>query len=324
MSRWPERLTALLRRLPRAWVAALARALAPQPRLGWSPGWRFAMAEYDPTAGVRLRKAAWDAGAGRSDGGGLVQVRLPWLEGLVVETPLGTDLSRCLFVSGSYEPNELTLLSRVLEPGMTFLDVGANEGLFSLLAARRVGVAGRVIALEPSPRELRRLEHNLALNRLGNVAVLPLAASDRAGKARLHVAEEAHPGQSTLGAFAYEIGEAGATVVELLPLDRVGERCPVERLDAVKIDVEGAEVAVLRGARRILAQHRPLLLVELLDAALAGQGASREQLFAELAALGYELWVFGERGEPEPVSSIDKDGINFVAAHPERRFGLGR
>lgn len=281
------------------------------------------MAEDDPTLLVDLRLALWASGIGRRDSRS-VDLRLRWIEGLVLETPLGTDLSRCIYVSGSYEPNELTLLSHTLEPGMTFLDVGANEGLFSLLAARRLGSEGQVIALEPSPRERRRLERNLALNGLHNVVVLPLAACDRAGTGWLHVAEEAHAGQSTLGAFAYDIRAEEDASVEMFPLDQLPERCPVPRLDVVKIDVEGAEVAVLRGARQILSRHRPLLLVELLDAALNGQGATREQLFAELAALGYELWTFGDRGLPEPAAEIHGDGINLVAAHPERRFGLRR
>ena len=90
---------------------------------------------------------------------------------------LGNDVGWCVFVGGMYEANELAFLAAVLEPGMTFVDVGANEGLFTLVGASSVGDGGRVLAVEPSSREFERLGANIALNALDNVEASRLAST---------------------------------------------------------------------------------------------------------------------------------------------------
>jgi FkbM family methyltransferase len=115
-----------------------------------------------------------------------------WYNGLLVTMYLGNNLSRCLYGVGTYEPNEFMFLSGVLQPGMIFVDVGANDGLYRLFAAKRLGPSGRVVALEPSGREFARLERNLQLNRLPR-----LAASDRDGLATLRIAGFGHEGART-------------------------------------------------------------------------------------------------------------------------------
>ncbi|MCG8592120.1 MAG: FkbM family methyltransferase [Proteobacteria bacterium] len=240
-----------------------------------------------------------------------------------MRTRLGTDLSRCLFVTGSYEPNEFALLSEILEVGGNFVDVGANEGLYTLFASRRVGKSGRVVALEPSSRELQFLERNIARNRLRNVDVVPVAASDREARAELTIAEQSHAGQSTLGKFAYAISPAGTETVALRRLDDVLQELDLASVDVVKIDVEGSEVAVLRGAEATLVRDHPLLLVELVEAALRGQGTSREELMSQLTGLGYRLFAFGPDGVPRMLGAERVDGVNLVCVHPERSFGVG-
>ena len=99
-----------------------------------------------------------------------------WYDGLRLMLYLGNDLSLCLYVLGAFEPNEFAFLRSALEPGMVVLDGGANEGLFSLYSARRVGSRGSVLAVEPSRREFERLLANVALNRLDNVEDLERCA----------------------------------------------------------------------------------------------------------------------------------------------------
>jgi len=303
----------------KAWaLRVVVRLLAPKPVLGQVPGWRFGIGEEVPTLPLRLRKWLWERGRQL----GHLWVRLPWLDGLVVETRLGTDLSRCLFVSGSYEPNEFAWLGTLLEPGMNVLDVGANEGLYALFAAQRVGAAGRVLAFEPSPREFHVLERNLALNGLSNVAVIRAAASDRDGAARLRIAEADHAGQSTLGQFAYPIDQVGNETVRLRRIDGVVDELALDAIHLMKVDVEGAEVAVLRGAWETLARDRPCLLIEVVDAALRGQGASREELAHILEQLGYQFFEFGPDGYPRKVEQLEVDGVNIAAVHESRAEAL--
>ncbi|MCG8592434.1 MAG: hypothetical protein MJE66_24345, partial [Proteobacteria bacterium] len=127
-----------MKALRRAWLRVAVRLLARRPKLVRVPGWYFGIGEESPTRSLARRKRLWEQGVLL----GYPSVRLPWFERLSVRTRLGTDLSRCLFVTGSYEPNEFALLSEILEVGGNFVDVGANEGLYTLFASRRVGKSG--------------------------------------------------------------------------------------------------------------------------------------------------------------------------------------
>jgi len=258
-----------------------------------SPGWTFGREYFIERRWMAERRGAlWEFAASR---GLAIPLRVPWHEGTHVEVSLGNDMSLSLYVAGSFEPNEFAFLDRLLKPGMTFIDVGANEGLFSLFAARKVGPAGQVIAIEPSSRERRKLEHNLRLNRLSRVSVIPHALGDAVETAALQIANPEHGGHNTLGRFAYDEVSAVATeAVSVETLDGLAHRLGFGRVDAIKIDVEGAELKVLRGATDVLRTLRPVLLIEANEAALAGQGASTAAVIGLLQAHDYEIRVFGE------------------------------
>jgi FkbM family methyltransferase len=295
-------------------LARAAGLLAPRPRLGWHPGWRFGIAEEVPSLAVRVRRAVWGLWKERTLAG---PIPLPWHDRLRLEMPLGTDLSRCVYVSGSYDPNEFMFLSSALRPGMVCIDIGANEGLYTLFASRRIGPTGLVLALEPSSREYERLIRNLSLNRASNVVAVQVAASDHCGSAELHIAETEHAGHNTLGSFAYQVRAVGTEKVELLSLDQLHVCCSLPRVDFIKIDAEGSELSVIRGARDLLDRFHPLLQIEILDAALESQGADRRDLLESLRSLGYRFSILGPTGRPRPADWIEQDGINFLACHPD-------
>ncbi|HVQ12312.1 MAG TPA: FkbM family methyltransferase, partial [Vicinamibacterales bacterium] len=124
---------------------------------------------------------------------------LSWTDGLSVHILPKDQLSRALFVSGTYEPNTLSVLQKFLRRDDVFIDVGANVGIVSLAAGRWVGPQGRVYSFEPSEREHRSLIHNLELNEAINVTPVRAALSDRVGVATLRVAASGHGGLNTLG-----------------------------------------------------------------------------------------------------------------------------
>ena len=282
-----------------------------EPRI--FPGWTFGCEFYPQRRWLALRRGAlWEFAKER----GLdVPLVVPWLGGTRVEVTLGNDMSLCLFVAGSFEPNEFAFLDRVTRPGMTFMDIGANEGLFSLFAARKVGPSGRVIAAEPSSRERKRFERNLARNRIANVTVVPCAIGNAPGTARLQIANSGHAGHNTLGAFTYD--DVNAVDLEDVPvetLDALATRLQVERVDVVKIDVEGAELKVLQGAASLLRRTRPIMLIEANEGALQGQGASSTEVVALLEDMGFGIHVFSEvTGEVEPRRAGAALSANIVA-----------
>jgi len=254
-----------------------------------------------------------------------------WVGGTAVELVLSSDIGRCVFVARCFEPNELFLLSRLLSPGGTFVDVGANIGLYTVAAARMVGPAGSVLAIEPSERERALLQRNLARN--GNTAaqIETRAVGERDGEvARLHLADIQHGGQNTLGAVVYEnVRIVSDQLVNIATLDSILADHGLSSVDVVKIDVEGGEHAVLMGASHLLASLRPIVMLELQDESLAAQGSSANEVLATLAERHYAVFGYADAaGSASLLRPLKCEGarVTFppqdVVAVPEERLPL--
>jgi len=222
-------------------------------------------------------------------------------------------MSQCTYVDGRYEPNEMYAMSKLISPGMRVVDVGANAGVFTLIAARLVGATGTVDAFEPSTRDRERLLANVSLNGLSNVKVHAEALGRASGKAVLAVAGPDHPGHNTIGGFAYSAdARAYELEVDVTSLDDFATAQNLTHLDLLKIDVEGSETAVLQGARETLRRFRPILVVEAYDPSLRQLGTSAAELLELLRAADYELKVFGPSGRPEPLVGDRLTGVNLL------------
>jgi len=131
-------------------------------------------------------------------------------------------------------------------------DIGAHAGFYSLLAARRVGPGGHVYAFEPLPVNIANLRRHVALNNLSNVDVFPVAVSDRSGTG------EMSPGDDS---YSAHLARGGGITVEAVALDDLSMAGLVAEPNLIKIDAEGAELAVLQGARGLLRRARPIVLL---------------------------------------------------------------
>jgi FkbM family methyltransferase len=191
---------------------------------------------------------------------------------------------------GKYERHTRTLFEQAIRPGMRVLDIGAHIGYFTLLAARAVGQSGSVYAFEPDPANFRFLSHNAALNGVEDVVTaVPQAVAGTSGVRPFFSNRK----NSVMSSFWGGGKHDGALRVECTTVDDfVGP----ERIDVVKLDVEGAEVDALRGMRRTLTEaRRPVLIVECNPTALATAGASVRELLDELAALELDVRVIDEK-----------------------------
>jgi FkbM family methyltransferase len=227
-------------------------------------------------------------------------------------------LDRDLIYDG-FETAEAAFVARFLRPGMTVLDVGAHHGLYTLLASKCVGNYGRVIAFEPSPRERRRLARHLRVNRCRNVEVRPLALGDQAGEADLYLVEGMHDWCNSLRAPNIE-DRTSKVRVEVRRLDDVLEDINWPRVDFIKLDVEGAELSFLHGARRMLCgDMRPAILGEVQDVRTAPWGYAAREIVRFLADAGYAWFALADDGSLESISSelSSYDG-NLVALPNER------
>jgi hypothetical protein len=142
------------------------------------------------------------------------------------------------------------------------------------------------------------------------------------GFVTLRIAGFGHEGQNTLGGFAYQITQEGTEKLGLMTLDALAKDYSLGRIDVIKIDAERGELGVLKGPRRILTTYRPLVLIEIVEAALLHQGASREAVLSFLQGADYCFWMFGPSGRPERVASVQLDGVNIIAVHQDCRVSV--
>jgi FkbM family methyltransferase len=217
---------------------------------------------------------------------------------------------RRVFLRG-YEPHErLTRhFVRLLRAGDAALDVGANMGYYTLVAALQVGSRGCVHAFEPAPDTLRLLRANAGLNPAAPITVHAQAVSDHCGETRFFAAPADRSGYSSLRDLGLET--QSVHTVPCIALDSLLDELPPVRL--IKIDVEGAELRVLRGMRGLIARDRPHIIIEVCDAFLRQLGADAAQVCAHLRGAGYDLHQIVARGALLPVHAAPEGCPNLLA-----------
>lgn len=235
-----------------------------------------------------------------------VQVAAGDLAGFTLLLDMQTEKDYWL---GTYEPDLQSALAELIVPASVVYDVGANIGYVSLLLAKAAGEAGRVFAFEALPANVERLRRNVELNGMGaRVTVVAGAVTQAAGPVRFLVHESGGMGKAE-GSAGREDQYQTEVIVEGLSLDEFvyGRGNPPPQ--AVKMDIEGGEVLALPGMRRLLAEARPLMLME-----LHGPESARAA-WETLTAAGYEIcWM--RRGFPV-VPSLEAMGWKaYIVARP--------
>jgi len=208
-----------------------------------------------------------------------------------------------IFFFGDYDPLMTALLKAHIREGSVCWDIGTERGWFSLLMARLAGPEGRIDAFEAFPPNFRKLQENVALNKFTWIRSYNLAVTDRAGTMHFVPPSDEvthHAGYlsdcSGVGYLATE-PQAGSIEVPTMLLDQHAEQTGISRLDFVKIDIEGAEVAALRGAERTIRRFRPTLAVEYNRDTAKRAGTSIEELDRLLDSYGYDRFTFWGRLE---------------------------
>jgi FkbM family methyltransferase len=205
--------------------------------------------------------------------------------GARVELDLTDAIQRWIYM-GVFEPEETAIVRTWLHPGMTFLDVGANVGYFTLLAASRVGVSGRVHAIEPSPYAFGRAADTVSANALHMVRLHQLGLSDTEGELTLYVQADGSGFHSP--SMSPEIG-GEPVAVAVRRLDDLLDEAGIDTVDLMKLDVEGHELHVLRGGRSALESGRVrAVLCEFNEHWLRAQGESSRALYDALLAAGFQ------------------------------------
>lgn len=198
-------------------------------------------------------------------------------------------VSRTILQTGRWEPQSVQAMTEHLSPNGTFIDVGAHIGYYSLKAAGVVGPNGHVLAVEPNPQTLPKLRANIQASDARAVGVWPVACAQTESTLEFYAAPRSNTGESSLSKEnASQDSPATAKYsVRARPLDAIVKEAKLDRVDVIKIDVEGAEFEVLKGAVQTLTDYRPVLIVEIDSSQLKSMGTSVEEVTRFLAAHGY-------------------------------------
>lgn len=219
-----------------------------------------------------------------------------------------------------YEEGPWKFLSRRLRQGMVFFDIGANQGFYTVLAAKRVGTEGKVYAFEPAPTERRKLETVLSINGCDNVKIEPIAIGNVEGTSEFHLCLGHQGSFSSVRKPASDVVARQVIItVPAATLDGYVERNQIW-VDFFKMDVEGGELAVLQGAEKILERQRPTIMCEVEQRRTRQWGYEISSLRGFLQERGYECFTVSPVGDLIPVDRrSDPRGWNLVAAHPGAR-----
>ena len=200
---------------------------------------------------------------------------------MMIDPALDQGVELSLFETGTYEKGTIQFLEEYLKPGFSFLDIGANIGLMSVIASKAVGEKGIVYAVEANPATVPILQTNIELNNCKNIELLPVALSDVQGKALLFE--------------NWEVNRGGASLISQSD-DQKGVEVKMERLDdlfaenttidLVKIDVEGFEPQVIRGGMNWFKKQLPVFIIEVSEKREKEIGPSPKEIMELVQTIG--------------------------------------
>lgn len=248
---------------------------------------------------------------------------IPYERRLFIHCDPASGLERSILLDGNFEGELLAIFRNFVRPGSFCVDIGANIGCFTLVLADLCGPAGHVLSVEPSSRIRRRLEANLALNGLSNVTVLSCALSENSGgNATLHIPNPEEDNQGAASLFSSHLGSGTLTeTVTIQSLDDVLASDSHRPCTLIKMDVEGSEMPILKGAKKLLQQDRPVLIFEYNPETWQAARTSWEECQSLLSEFGYTSFVTFEKYLLPATKESLAQATNNILAIPPRNSG---
>lgn len=215
-----------------------------------------------------------------------------------------------------YEQVERKFVERYLKEEMVVLDIGAHHGFYTLIASKKVGKSGKVIAFEPSPRELSRLQLHVKINSCKNVKIESYALSDKEGEASFYIVNGRDTGCNCLQK-PNVLEPLQIVNVKTTTLDNYLVKEKLEKIDFMKVDAEGVELSIFKGGTSLLKKTpRPVILCEIADARTKVWGYSSSEIIKFLESFNY-VW-YGLSINGDVVSINESKTYNFIAIPKEK------
>ena len=215
-----------------------------------------------------------------------------------------------------FEPDTFEFLKRFVCPGMNILEAGAHQGYFTVLLSKLVGGTGKVWAFEPSPRERKRLSHNLRTNRRSNVLIDSRALGRRSSSDTFYVCDF-QTGCNSLR--TPNVDDFTSRIdVDVVDLDTALTNSEVESIDLIKLDAEGAELDILHGASSAISRLRPVIHCEMVDSRTCAWGYPAVSIYCHMIELNYEWFSFSSSHQLKPCPAKGAFHENLIAVPAEK------
>lgn len=206
------------------------------------------------------------------------------IKGITYELDLNELIDSSIYYKGCFEPMVTATMCKYVKPGMTVLDIGANIGCHTLRYAKLVGRHGKVIAFEPMPWAVSKLRRNIELNDFNNIVLEKIALSDVSAKRSVYFRSS-----WTLDDGSTPDSKTNEDV-DFITLDEYVHRNKLDKIDFIKLDVDGYEYKVVRGGLKSLIKFKPVMIIEFGNYTLNEYGDNLESLIALLSSAGYAFY----------------------------------
>ena len=251
------------------------------------------------------------------------------IDGINFELDLHEVIDHAMYFDGSREPDTSHALKILCKPGHVVFDIGANVGSHSLHMAKYVGKEGKVYAFEPVPWAINRLKRNLELNSFDNLILEPIALSDVNDEVEMQFRASFKIGSKSGVGEEGKINESwwnecDQVKVNMVTLDQYVNSNKINRIDLIKLDVDGFEGKVIRGALKTLKHFRPIIIMEVAPAWTEMRGDNMREILREIELIGYKFY---QEIDFEPIRNLSElidalapdGGFNVLASTYEPR-----
>ncbi|MDD8017230.1 MAG: FkbM family methyltransferase [Bacteroidota bacterium] len=226
-------------------------------------------------------------------------------DGIRWEVDLNEEIDKSIYLYGYFEKGTYEALRKFIKEGMVVFDIGANIGAHTLHMSKLVGENGKVYAFEPMIFVQKKLNRNISLNNVKNVVIESFALNDAVETRGVNFRSSWLSGGGVNGQSQI------IQDVKFTTLDNYSRLNKINRIDLIKIDVDGYDYRVLSGSREILQTHSPIIIFELCDYTLKKQGDSAEKLYNFLTTIGYSIFDESNNDKYSDYFDIMKSGIDL-------------
>jgi len=206
--------------------------------------------------------------------------------GIKLKLHLRNDVDRRLFLTG-FEKDVIEYFRKIIKKDHVVFDVGANFGIYSLVASKKIGKGGKIYAFEPAGIAYNSLLNNINLNRIDNIFPIKIGVSNYTGKANFNICRD--DAYNSLGETPMK-QIIKSEKIDLTSIDDFVMKYKISKVDIIKVDTEGAEYLVFKGAEKTLSKHKPILFFEHNPIVTKGFTNSTNDLIELIRSHGYELF----------------------------------